>query len=158
MHFQSCWSRVKSTIKIQSAEVWWHLAGPSSGRVWPNDACLTPDCRWLRGAETFILKAGTCTLVCTCAQNIHAHWDTYLLQTDPCASIEKAALSISSGIDKEYCSCHSNKQTWVSTWSFLLKKTHPFKHTHVKGLVFTDKDSTLRSCLSMVLFLPTAVF
>lgn len=42
------------------------MAGPSSrgrgGDVWPDDASPRPDCRWLRGAETFVLKAGTCFL------------------------------------------------------------------------------------------------
>lgn len=74
------------------------------------------DRRWLRGAETFVLKAGTC-FVNTGLHTKHSHPLRHLFNTarSLCFRGESWDNHYYLGIDKKYSGHYSNKQTLVDT-------------------------------------------
>lgn len=69
------WGEWISQVRHDNQEYWGVMTprSLSSGDESPSDTCPTPDCRWLRGAETFVLKAEhtSWALMCRCARNRH---------------------------------------------------------------------------------------
>lgn len=117
----------KNTIKTRSTEVWWHLAGPSSGgthdpmtHVWHQTAGDSEEQR----PSSWRLEHASCTLVCTCA---HQHPLRYLFTTDGllCFNGESRQYLYYLCIDKECSGCYGNKHTSVNPQNFYVKRNMP---------------------------------